>query len=97
MYRVWYGYSSTDEATDDALIRGQLSSIEYNDDVKSAVSRKHSNYLLLLDQGNQEGEGMYTAPYKQDLWIGISSVTDETPGFEIVLAENDMRLYKINC
>lgn len=97
MYRVWYGYSSIDEATDGALIRGQLSSIEYNDDVKSAVSRKHSNYLLLLDQGNQDGEGMYTAPYKQDLWIGISSVTDETPGFEIVLAENDMRLYKINC
>ena len=26
---------------------------------------------------------------------GISSIDDDTPGFEVVLSEGDMRLYKI--
>lgn len=95
MYRAWYGYSSIDENTDDALIRGYLSSISYRDDVKQAVANKQAQYLLVLDKGNQEDNGMYSAPYKRELWTGISSVDDDTPGFEVVLARGDMRLYKI--
>lgn len=30
-------------------------------------------------------------------WRGIDSIRDDTPGFEAVLAEGDMRLYKITA
>ena len=33
--------------------------------------------------------------YHPDEWAGIDSVNDETPGFEIVLSQGDMRLYRI--
>lgn len=39
--------------------------------------------------------GDHTASYKKDLWLGISSVTDEIPGFEVALAEEDVRLYRL--
>ena len=28
-------------------------------------------------------------------WKGITSITDTTPGFKVVLSEGDMRLYEI--
>lgn len=36
-----------------------------------------------------------TITYHPDEWAGIDSVDDETPGFEIVLSQGDMRLYRI--
>lgn len=52
---------------------------------------------MRLDSGADHASGLRTKGYryKPEDWAGIESVTDETPGFEVVLADGDMRLYKI--
>lgn len=30
-------------------------------------------------------------------WEGLANLTDDTPGFETILADGDMRLYKITA
>ena len=30
-------------------------------------------------------------------WKGLANLTDDTPGFETILADGDMRLYKITA
>ena len=65
--------------------------------VQQAVSDFGAEYLLLLDYQNENGSGMYSGGYDASDWQGVLSVTDETPGFEVVLSEGDMRLYRITA
>lgn len=46
-------------------------------------------YVLILKRDNDD------IVYNSDksLWLGISGISDETPGFMPVLSEGDMRLY----
>ena len=37
----------------------------------------------------------YLFSYYPDQWTGIDAINDQTPGFEVVLSEGDMRLYRI--
>ena len=48
-----------------------------------------AKYLLYLD------ETIHIGSFDESEWEGILSVTDETPGFETVLADGNMRLYRI--
>lgn len=79
-------------------IRAKLNQINSNDKVAEAVDSMHGSYVLLLDQDKSLSEGSYLHEYtegKRQKWRGINNINDDTPGFEVVLAENDMRLYKI--
>ena len=67
-----------------------------NLDVKEAVERSGAKYLLVLDQGeDKEGDRYWFGHYNSTEWVGIDAITDETPGFKVILAEDDMRLYEI--
>ena len=73
----------------------------WDSEVREFLQRNNIQYLLLLDcyqdvdnesfaffdHENEEG--------RRAQWEGILSVEDGTPGFEVVLSEGDMRLYKI--
>ena len=50
-----------------------------------------------LDQNGSEPAGgtMYGIRFDAADWQGIFSIADDTPGFEVVLSEGDMRLYRI--
>lgn len=55
-------------------------------------------YVMLLDYDGMRdnGEGCYqSAGYDESVWSSFESITDSTPGFEVVLSEGDMRLYRI--
>ncbi len=95
--RAWFGYSSSVVSgdSDDAILREQLNDIAYDPDVLSAASSQNISYVLLLDQRENDGKGFYDAACDYDIWQGLLSVSDDTPGFEIVLSEGDMRLYRI--
>ena len=94
----YYRLFGTGYQTDDAkIIRKNLYRYATNDNVKAAVKRTGAQYVLLLDYQVPFEEGFwfgsrYTDP---DVWKGLNSITDETPGFSVVLSEDDMRLYKI--
>ena len=64
--------------------------------VRDAVDALGIRYVLVLDSAQSDEPTMYEFfTYKEGQWQGIMNITDETPGFEVVLAEGDMRLYRI--
>ena len=62
----------------------------------------NAHYVLLLDQGDnmvdKDGSGkLFTWDWYSYQWEGLRTITDDTPGFEVVLSEGDMRLYRITA
>lgn len=95
---VYYhrGQLGNNESTDSEILRHGLYRYSYDESVQEAVSRVGAEYVLVLDapdvdDANRAVFGTYTA----EDWIGIESVCESTEGFEPVLCEGDMRLYRI--
>lgn len=88
--------SPSNETPESELIRTSLSDYATNKEVQHAVQSTGAKYVLLLDQG-REWDDMPKIPQSTDpeSWIGLDSIDDSTPGFKVVLAEDDMRLYEI--
>ena len=76
------------------MMRELLNSVSSDVGVVDSLKANNIHYLILLDAGRSDG-GLYSDPYKESEWEGIASVTDETPGFKVLLSEDDMRLYEI--
>lgn len=96
------------EKEESVEIRASLDDIATNADVAKAVEEIGAQYVLLLDQGSaedleriEEGDDedvparAFFWSYYPEQWSGIEGITDDTPGFEVVLSEGDMRLYRI--
>lgn len=97
-YRYPRGYDEGNETSESMLIRDGLCRIASDEAVRDAVRSVGGEYLLLLDQGEPQGPRAMLFTYEDgSLWRGIEAVDDSTPGFEVVLAEGDMRLYKITA
>lgn len=86
------------DSKESQIIRDSLNEYAINAEVREAVTLIDAKYVLLLDQGNDdESQDRYWFDhYYEDLWKGMDAITDTTPGFEVVLAKGDMRLYAIN-
>ncbi len=96
LYRDLEGDKGSSELMESQLIRSQLKNYAFSAEVEDAVGRFNAKYVLLLDQGDDNaGLRSYLSNYKPEEWSGIESITDTTPGFEVVMARGDMRLYKI--
>lgn len=95
---VYYhrGQLGDNESTDSKVLRRELHRYAYDKSVQEAVSRVGAEYVLVLDAPSVDSAsravfGTYTA----EDWIGIESVCESTEGFELILSEGDMRLYRI--
>lgn len=103
-YRYLTGYSpESGESQESALIRSGLYRIAEDEAVRNAVRSIGAEYVLVLDQGKDEDLGsdrehrrfVFKDDIDNELWSGIRAIDDATPGFETVLSEGDMRLYRI--
>lgn len=94
-YRAIREYSPEAETAESALIRTSIDEIADNADVRNAVKKIGAEYLMILDHSEEDLSGTYAGTYDDSKWIGINSVDDSTNGFEVVLADGEMRLYKI--
>ena len=106
-YREFKLPSLEGEKEESIVIRASLDEISSNEDVAEAVDTIRAQYVLLLDQGAAEDlentqdkyeevpERSFLWSYYPDQWSGIEGITDNTPGFEVLLSEGDMRLYRI--
>ena len=96
-YHAFAFFDGTPNETEESLlIRHHLSEYATRQDVRDAVSSIGAKYVLVLDQGSDEGNDrprLWSYYYEQ--WNGIEDITDDTSGFTVVLARGDMRLYKI--
>lgn len=105
-YRYLTGYSpESNESEDSAAIRQGLYRIAEDERVQQAVRSIGAEYVLVLDQGKDQDLGsdrerrrfVLKDDIDNELWSGIRAIDDSTPGFETVLSEGDMRLYRITA
>ena len=85
------------DSAESQLFRDSLVEYSTNKEVQDAVEKTGAKYLLLLDQNvdDESQERYWFDHYYESLWTGMDAVNDSTPGFKVVLAEGDMRLYEI--
>lgn len=94
-YRSFGDAWNSNETEDSKNLRLHLDEISWNEEVKESACSVGAKYLMMLDYGKGEtGEGCLRYYVKND-WVGLNAVTDNTPGFEVVLAKDDMRLYRL--
>ncbi len=85
----------TDVAT---TIRKGLKDYASNPKVRAAVESTGAQYFMKLDHGVSYEDGKWFRQFtKPERWKAVEGVGDDTPGFTVVLAEGDMRLYRIEA
>lgn len=92
-YRDMGGYGATYESPESLAVRERLAEIGSSDDVAAAVRALGARYLLLLN--DEAPIGWFSPVYLPVQWEGLTAIDDDTPGLEVVLAEDDMRLYRL--
>lgn len=97
-YRYVWTYGSDTETKESKVIRRGLNRISEDEEVRQAVEKIGARYLLLLDKGMASRDGRWLFSYynRGDTWSGIETIDDNTPGFTVVAAQDDMRLYRID-
>lgn len=91
------GSKNSTETEHSWLYRKQLSNYLDCQQIRDALKNDHIEYVLMLDDGESEGEPeRYFAGYNENDWSGITSINETTPGFSLVLAKDDMKLYRID-
>lgn len=95
-FRYTRDYDVPRETAESVAIRRGLCNVARDEDVREAVRSIEAQYVLQLDQGQPGVPRAYLFTYEGgEKWQGIDAIRDDTPGFEVVLAEGDMRLYRI--
>lgn len=82
-------------------VNENLSSYKFDNTVQQVVKNNDVEYVLKLACNSHEYPNIpWTQIYDNNtynkLFNGIITLNDSTPGFEVVLEEGDMRLYKID-
>lgn len=91
-YRSMGGYAEAGETWESVVLRTSLAWMDESPNVRRALANEHIRYVMLL---NGDDDSDHFTVYQPRLWRGLNRIDDHTPGFEVVLAEGDMRLYRI--
>lgn len=95
-YRDVNTANRTTEIDTSKRIREDLDSYSSVSEVHNAVVSTGAKYVLLLDSdGMITDSRRFLNSYNQEQWSGFNRIADDTPGFEVVLKDGDMRLYRI--
>ncbi len=95
-YRKFRGYGYYDETPESQMIRGHLVEISQNEAVVQACNSIGAQYVIVLKR-SQMPQSFMNGQYWAPAWYGIDRINDTTPGFETVLADGEMRLYRITA
>jgi len=85
-----------EDAESSKLLRRKLCDISTNQKVRDLVDKLDARYVLQLDAGTEEEATTTELRYDEDSWTGIESISEDTPGFTLLLSEGDMRLYQVD-
>lgn len=75
-------------------LRSNLCNYMSSNPTRQNVGKKNVQYVLKLEKDERIMKSWYPA-FEQPNWTGILSITETTPGFELVLQTGNMALYKI--
>ena len=90
-----YKHYFPSKAKNSRIVQERLSEYASDEEVRDAVSALGIEYVLLLDSNDSINPTIYQSFLQNEDWLGITSINDSTPGFETVLSNGDMRLYKL--
>ncbi len=93
LYRYYDEAGSESELEASREIRLHLNEVASSPEVAEAARELNVGYVLKLHFSGVDGMA-HSSP---EMWQGISAIDDDTPGFEVVLAEGDLRLYRITA
>lgn len=82
-------------AEESEILRTRLCDVASSDEVRRVVDEIDARYVLMLDERSGEDRTTLKLRYKEENWQGIESINEQTPGFDLLLSEGDMRLYEI--
>lgn len=94
LYRSISGYGTDGESKASTVIRTSLCNISHDQTVRDYVKDLGATHVLILER-DTERMGIFFPTFAEGEWDGILGITDDTPGFEVVLSQGDMRLYRI--
>ena len=93
LWRFPNGYDASERPAS-AILRKRLNRIASDPEVLQTTHDLNVQYVLILNNVVDYSNAV-TSTYKPGTFRGITQITDTTPGFEVVLEEGSMRLYKI--
>lgn len=97
-YRHMSGYDGADggwESADSEAIRLHACDVAVDKDVRQDLDDLGIRYVLKFGEAPEWSSSVFPDYVRGD-WDGIESIKDDTPGFSVVLAEGNMRLYEID-
>lgn len=83
------------DAKEAELIRTRLCDVATDKTVQAALEGLDAHYVMLLDDPSGDNPTKTSQRYEEEDWLGIEPITEDTPGFSLILSEGDMRLYRI--
>lgn len=89
-------YTGKGETESSYLARTSLKDKATNVEVENAINDLDAEYVLILDSEKRETRTYNALSYDPNDWKGIDSITEETPGFTLLLEEDGMKLFEIN-
>jgi hypothetical protein len=95
-YRFFSGYGASSESWQSRVIRQRLYNIVDDLQVQEAVESVGARYVLVMSTDERKSTFVKDT-YDASKWRGINYITDDTPGFELVLEENGYKLYRITA
>lgn len=93
-YRSRWGYDPRNETAESYIIRKRLCEIATNPTVKQAVKKIGARYVIRLDVGTPE-DSFLQWYWRPEFFRGIEAINPSTPGFELILREGNLQLYRI--
>lgn len=87
-------YDGIPSEWDQRVLQRSLNNIATDETVQRAADSVGAQYLLMLDYGHEPFHA-YWGDYNGGNWLGYTRITPDTPGFELLLQEDDMYLYRI--
>lgn len=82
-----------DERPESKTIREGLNDIATNESVQEAAKSIGAKYLMLLD--TDDSGGLFHTYGSDRRWQAFYAIDENTPGFRLLLSEDDCRLYEI--
>ena len=95
-YRYFSGFGGSDETWQSRVICQRLYNIANDPQVQEAVESVGARYVLVMSTDERKSTFVKDT-YDASKWRGINYITDDTPGFELVLEESGYKLYRITA
>lgn len=102
-YRDYRTYSNVEHTNNSSetersiVIREHIGEVATNIEVQKALKEIDCHYLLLLDRTHSMATQEHLFSYDEALWTHFQMIDDDTPGFDLILQDGDMRLYYISA